>query len=324
MNEETPYKALLDREGPIKIVEKSFPELISSMRDMVNFGTNLIVRCFAVSSERKMKDIIILGVLLKQIVSMFDALEILISNASIRPAFLQLRAMFEASLYIEWILKEDSEAKAAYYYVSNLRKEKEFYLKMRSGSDENLRYKEKMAQFESEIDGFSDNHEKNIKTSLAKVETILNREEYLSINQAFNNFKNGIKIKKRRKIKYEPDWYKPLGVNSIRDLACKLGRLSYYEFIYTRSSAVMHSAEYDDHIEFKKGEIHFITIRHLENIGEVARYSIPILLGTYLKVIQQYRPGELSAYKKKYVENWREPYLNIPNIDYTKVTDEAI
>jgi hypothetical protein len=108
---EKPCKPLLERDLQVAYVKEYFSDIIEVMRDMTNYGTNLIIRCF-VTGKSELEDAIILGVLVRQAVAMFDALEILISNASIYPAHLQARALFEASLYLQWILKDDSTLKS--------------------------------------------------------------------------------------------------------------------------------------------------------------------------------------------------------------------
>ena len=83
----------------------------------------MIPRCFG-TCERKIEDAIIIGALLRQVITMVDAAEVLISNAAVYPSQLQARAGFEASAYIDWIIKEDTEKRAKYFYVANLRKDK--------------------------------------------------------------------------------------------------------------------------------------------------------------------------------------------------------
>jgi hypothetical protein len=119
---EEPLKSLLERDLHIAYVKEYFSDIIDVMRDMTNYGTNLIMRCF-VTGKSELEDAIILGVIVRQAVAMFDALEILISNAAVYPAHLQARALFEASLYLQWILKDDATLKAKHYYVYNVRQE---------------------------------------------------------------------------------------------------------------------------------------------------------------------------------------------------------
>lgn len=105
---ESEFKGLLDREKHKKDVKKYFSAHIDVLVDMVNYGSWLIPRAYD-SSQKKLEDAIIIGVLLKQVVTMIDSVEVLTSNATIYPAFLQSRAAFEASLFIDWIIKENSE-----------------------------------------------------------------------------------------------------------------------------------------------------------------------------------------------------------------------
>ena len=95
--EEQEYKGLLNRQQSISHVEQHFGELLALLRDMTNYGSNLVIRCLA-TSKRKRQDAIILGVMLRQALVMFDAIEILVSNASVYSANLQSRALFEVSI----------------------------------------------------------------------------------------------------------------------------------------------------------------------------------------------------------------------------------
>ena len=87
------------------------------------------------------------GVLVRQAIAMFDALEILLSNAAVYPCHLQTRAIFETSLYLEWMLQKDTEKRAKYYYVANVRKERVWAMRTQSGSSENISYGKIMAPF---------------------------------------------------------------------------------------------------------------------------------------------------------------------------------
>ena len=113
MAQEIPHEALLDRRQPVSDVDEHFRAAVDLLRDITNYGTNLIIRCFA-TGDRKLEDAIILGALLRQAVAMFDAIEILIANAAVHPSQLQERAIFESSLYIDFMLQDDTEAKAKF------------------------------------------------------------------------------------------------------------------------------------------------------------------------------------------------------------------
>ena len=117
-----------------------YHDILEVMGDMSNYGSNLIPRCFTIS-KRGLDDAIVLGIFLKQSVSMFDAIEILLSNAAVYPSHLQERVLFEVSIYLEWMLKDNTLEKAKYYYVANLRQERLWALRTQDASEENNAFK---------------------------------------------------------------------------------------------------------------------------------------------------------------------------------------
>ena len=141
---EKELKLIIDRGKNKEEARRIFSKKIEVIVDLVNYGSNLVVRAYD-SSKRKLEDAIVIGVLLKQVISMVDAAEILASQGAPNPAYLQARSAFEASLYIDWILLNESEKKAAYYYVSNLRNIKLWTLRYLPGTQENV-YFQKLCQ----------------------------------------------------------------------------------------------------------------------------------------------------------------------------------
>ncbi len=133
---ESEFRALLDRAKAVSDVKSAFAEQVALVRDLTNYGSNLIIRCFTLSSNKELKDLVILGVLLRQVVVMLDGVEILISNGAVYAAGLQARALFEASVYIDWILKSETEKKAVFYYVHNVRRQRMWARRSQSGSPE--------------------------------------------------------------------------------------------------------------------------------------------------------------------------------------------
>jgi Family of unknown function (DUF5677) len=63
---------------------------------------------------------VLIGVLLRQVIAMLDGIDILLSNGATYASHLQMRALFEASVYIDWILQGDFEKKIDYFYVHNV------------------------------------------------------------------------------------------------------------------------------------------------------------------------------------------------------------
>lgn len=46
------------------------------------------------------------------------------------------------------------------------------------------------------------------------------------------------------------------------------------------------------------------------------RFSVATVIDTYRKILQSYRPGEIAAFNRKYMGNWRKALMEIPKIKY--------
>jgi hypothetical protein len=306
---ESEYGPLIDRKTSIADVQTHFSGILDVVRDIVNYGSNLIPRCF-ISSNRRLEDAIILGVLLRQSVAMFDAIEILLSNAAVYPCHLQIRAIFEASLYIEWILKADTEKKAKYYYVANVREERVWASRTQPGSPENLAYEKIMAPLGNVVPDTTKELKIGGHKYLQEVNRILAQFSFASIDQAFDVYRN------KNKLWYDPPWYALLGPRSLRQLADCLQRVHEYEMVYPESSEIMHATSQKHHIKFSKGLIHFTSIRHLLGIDILLRFSISSMLKIYLVVLGHYRPEEKRNFSRKYAEEWMHEFKGIRGVEY--------
>jgi hypothetical protein len=311
---ESEFKPILDRDKHERDVKQYFSKHIDLLVDLANYGSNLIPRVYD-SSNKKLEDIVIIGVLLKQVVSMIDAVEILISKGAVGPANLQARAAFESSIYIDWILMNESEKKAKYYYVSNLRTQRLWALRLKAGTPEREVFSRTFQYLEKHLKATSlENIEEQATEALSKIDSLLTRNGWKEINLEFDR-------RKDKKTGAERYWYRMLGITSIRQLAEQVGRLGEYDLFYSRSSEVMHATSYRDHIQFDKGIVFFEPIRQLKDMHNLLRFITSVALSTYMSVLKHYRCGELSHFTRKYVRDWRGAFLNIPTVSYTHRTN---
>lgn len=305
---EKEFKIIIDREKAEQDVKQHFSRHLELLIDLTNYGSNLIPRVFD-SSDKKLVDIVLVCVLLKQVVSMVDAVEVLVSKGAVAAAAMPTRAAFEASLYIDWILNEDSVRKARYYYAWNLRKQRLWALRIINGTPEKALFSETM----KEIDAFKiddiENLEKQAEDSVGKVDEFLNKPDWIEINKEFE-------AKRNKKSGSDTEWYKLLGVSSIMEMAKRMRRLGEYYFWYARGSEVMHTASYRDHIQFEKGTVGLEPIRQMKEISLILRAITCVVIGSYSSILKHYRYGELSHFRRKYLQDWREPFLNIPSVKY--------
>ncbi len=75
-------------------------------------------------------------------------------------------------------------------------------------------------------------------------------------------------------------------------------------------------AAYDPHIKFKEDKVTFEPIRYLKGFESVLRFSLSAAIMTYMRILKEYRPGELPAFGRKYKENWQKDFMNFLNITY--------
>lgn len=315
MYKEQPYEGILHRELYIHDVNEHFKPQLVMLREVVNYGTNLIVSTFH-SSKRQLSDAVLLPVLLKQIVSMLDAFEVLVSNACVPAGQLQARAIFEASIYVDFILLGNEEEKARYYYVSNLRRELTWSLRMLKGSAEHTEFFATLGKFGAALQGTQKVTAEAADVRAREIKEFFNKEPWKSAN--------AVLVQAKGKKKYDVAWYTPFGRRTIRELSALVGRLHEYEVFYSASSEKMHGSEYKSHIKIGSGYISFEPIRNLKEIHSLLSFVLSVALHTYRSLLQRYRPGQLNELDRRYLENWQAAFLHIPQIEYKLLQDPVL
>ena len=306
---EQPHKELLNREESVRLADKIYRSQLDVLADMVNYGSNLITRAL-ISSAKGHTEAVVIGVLLKQVIAMLDATEVLLRNGIAYASLLQARAAFEASLYIDWILSSDSQNKARHYLVANLRQERQWAKRGILGTPEHRDYEARFQTLGRNKTVSSPDIETDAKKHLTEVNRLLEHEDFKSIDAAFEQ------IASRRK-NYEPDWYAPLKKTSIRQIAKEVERVPEYEIFYSRGSDVTHSGLYKDHIKFIRGRLHLRNIRHLADAHDLLTSIMGIAVHTFQRIIETYRSGEEIAFSKKYTEDWRDSFLSVKYVQYS-------
>jgi hypothetical protein len=304
---EVPHPAILNREQAVEATRKHFDAQLALLQDLTNYGSSLVVRAFE-SSPKQLAEIVVCGVLLKQIVAMVDAVEVLLSSGCGHAAHLPARTAFEASIYADWILQGDSELKATRYMVGNYRQEREWTSKAIHGTAEAATLASMLTPMGVDIHANRPNLAAQSVAKLAEVNRILSQPEFATVDLAFTNAKG------RRKA--DLNWYELDGLNSIRQVAVAVGSQAEYDLLYSKGSQVTHTGSYKDHVRFVNGEVHFKPIRHLESNNFTLNFVASIAVRTYRKIVTRYRPGEFPALQKKYLNDWRAPFLNIASVTY--------
>jgi len=305
MKEEA-HKIILDRHTSAEHIKEHFADTVDLIREVTNYGSNLIPRCF-VSTKRKLPDIIILGLLLKQAVAMLDAIEILVSQGALYEAHIPARALFEVYIYINWVLQKDKDRRARHYYVWHLRRQRTWASRVIPTTNEHKRFEKAVEQLKLSQD---QEMQREAVKQVAAIDELLSKNEYKEINAAFDKMRKAGRD-------YDQPWYRPCGANSIADMAEQLGIKPQYDIFYSQFSEIAHSEAFRKHISVKGEGIVFEPIRQLEGIRSFLTIVLTFAFRIYQSILKEYRPGELSNFGRKYLEEWRSRFQNINDVKYT-------
>lgn len=299
---ESAFTALLDRDKVAADIKEHLSPWTALVNDMTNYGTNLIPRCFT-SSDRDLKDLVVLAILLRQSVAMIDGIDILLSSGAVHVTHLQMRALFEASVYIDWILLGDAERKAAYYYVHNLRRKRLWAWRTQPGSTQSQDFAAMMNKAGVPIsDGLID----SAKEQIREIDRVLSQPKFAVISKDIETHRNGKA--------FDPAWYVPLGERNLRTMSQTVDKASQYVFVYTGASEVMHTSNYEHHVKIGSGEVTFQPIRSLEGFESAFRFTMIMAISTFRRVLREYRAGELASFARKYMEKWQKEFMDVPRI----------
>jgi hypothetical protein len=306
---EEPHKILLDRDLYSVLIKEHFSDSLSLLEEMVNYGSNLVPRCF-VSSEKKISDVVIVLNFLKQAVSLLDSIHILAAKGSTVPCFISLRSLFEISVYLDWIFQKDTEKRGSLYFVWHRRKKLYWALSVKKGTPEHETHKKHMANSSTgaELKGVD---EKLIDAQISLLKNQLSMPEFSAINQEFEKLKNRLK---------DREWYLPGGVGNFREMAKTVKREHEYKVFYSSFSAITHGLAFDEQVSFSNETVFFEPIRNLTRIDEVFRNAFNFAMGIYRSALTHYRPAELATFNKKYVNEWRQRFLSVKKVEYKNGT----
>ncbi len=299
---EDPHKGLLNDESATAFASAQLKPWTNLLRDLANYGSHLIPRAFS-SSGKTLGDAVVIGILLRQLVAMIDAIEILLCRSAVHAATLQLRAMFEASVYIDWMLAGDRENKAAYYYVHNLLRNRLWAMRVQSGTAESSSFKGIMNKAGLPVDEMLGDEG---KSQVQEIDRVLSQARFVAVRDEFRDWK---KRNGRR-----PAWYSPLGVTDLRNMAISVNKEPLYVIVYGSGSEVMHASNYGQHVRIQSERITFYSIRHPKQFSTTVRLTATIAIDIFMKILHEYREGECPRFGQKYVEKWQQAFMNIPQL----------
>ena len=133
---------LLDTEGGRSEVRRIYQPQLNLIGEITEYGANLLLRAFATTTTRTVADVVVLPVLFRQVVAMLDAARLCLEGAAVYASFVPTRALWEATLSLEWILKNGKDYWGRQYYVSHLRKRRSWARQSIPGTPDHKRYRQ--------------------------------------------------------------------------------------------------------------------------------------------------------------------------------------
>jgi hypothetical protein len=317
------YAPILNRRQFEEIAEIYLSEHITALEELVNYGTNLIPRCFT-SSVRDRRPVIVVGVLLKQVVMMLDGAVELLRRSCVNTSYLQLRGAFEASVYIDWILQLRSDKRARAYYVWNVRRDLNWTKRARRGTAEHRLFSRETRRIwgiHIKEPAGSSIEQEHAEAEIRRIESFLNQRQYRTWNLRFDASRDTKTLRDR-------DWYSvlfPPGKRGSFFQICKaVRRISEYRGIYEIGSETMHGSLTKAHVEVGEGRLTFLPLRDPRAAGEIIQYLASVAFHTFNRVLEEYRPGESERFARKWTDEWSPTFRKLVYMEPKKETQVIV
>ena len=248
-----------------------------------------------------------LSLFFKHAVTSLDAISILAREGAALSCFPHIRSLFEIDLYLRWIFQKDYDRRGTAYFVWNIRQKRYWLRCYLDGTPENAAHTVHMAGSYGE-NIVIDYNQEEIQKAIDHETARLSSPEIVAVNDLFDSLmaSSGKDV----------EWYRPFGVNSIRDMAIHLGDEAMYKVFYTQYSQVTHGLSIDQQLHFNPphGVVIFDHIRTPQSIDQIYRMTFNFAFKIYRTVLERFRPSEIAAFNRKYLEEWRRSFMSIPKV----------
>src|SRR6266571_3426693 len=113
---------LIDRDGSLRKGKAAIRIVAPTLSRIVDYGLYIVDRILTEQPIKEMSDVRIATVFpFLHLTEMLDALQILLLGPAPIPARLQARSIFEATLIVEYILKEDTQRRASAFILCQIK-----------------------------------------------------------------------------------------------------------------------------------------------------------------------------------------------------------
>lgn len=279
-------------------------------RVIVDYGHQLFKRVFVSGGRQSVADLMATGALFRQTLAAYDGCLLCLREGAVDAAGVQLRVEFEASLGVYWILHSDSDRDrwGRQYYVYDVRQARHWNLCAVPNTPEPRDYMTACRESFGIVREFSPDMVAIATERVSNIERFLQSSPYRDINGWFDDLK-----KKRKR---EPEWYQsgPDAPSTLFDLARRLRRAAEYRALYRQLSYLSHASRRSGSLKFlPDGRLTIEPVRSLEQFPTVFGVAARLMVGLYLRLLEVYRPEELSVFRETYKRDWMSR-LRVPEV----------
>jgi hypothetical protein len=278
------------------------------LQELVNYGSHFLVRSEYTPTPQQ-DETLALDMLYLQVLEMIDAIEVLIKQASISPAYLQLRSIFEALIAIDYILQDDSKSyqRSLSWLVAHTHRR----INLHESLDP-TRERGKALKAELEKDEWSKTviypEGTDVEKAVNNLLSFLNKPHIQPIEAEYQRYK---KDNKRT-----PEWYSLFStLRSLEELARSVGRGAQYQLFYRHWTGVAHGEDptrFIGRIAKSRTDQSITLIRDTSEILEVVIMSTSYFLNATRRVLTKLKPGE--DFRTWYITEVRTLFLQLLQI----------
>lgn len=282
-----------------------------ALHELVCFGTHILAwnlkQGKGKEGQRNEIDLAV-PLLFRHIIELIDAVAVQVKVGVIVPTKVQLRALLEAQMSLEYMLEKDRKRRAACFLIVDHYRKLNFYKKLAADTVEHKKLAADLKEHGDFLPNFSpvraaDGAVKNQEHLVANPIYAEVRKEYLA--RTNQNTKN-LDIK----------WYALYdGPNSVIWLARRLKKFDVYEFFYRAWSNPTHGTDLSTGVLVKaqpgdsRGTGAFIQLRNLQEAYPVVSQTIMFTLTIFhlmaTKVVPEHKK-EFGEWHQRYRDQYRD------------------
>jgi hypothetical protein len=304
------FKPLLDRQEAIKHADPLINAACPLLREVVNHSAWAMQRCHAASDALGAENEDLAPfVLYRHIIELTDGMEVMFASSAVDAAVPVLRAQFEASLSLDFILRDDYVRRSLAWTCAYMHQRIDAHETLDATTATGAAYAKVWIDESKEPHG----HVYDAGPSVAALRSVLAREQFKELNAEY--------VKLRKKLGYAPDWFKLVGIKSRKQLARAIQRETEYASMYGMWSGFSHAADASAYVRPGRHdkEMAFLAVRSPHQMAHRAFLAVGMMIRATRQMVDHFRKGEsLEAW---YLRDVQQPWMHLQRIKVVSPDD---